>query len=202
MNPCDPSNHSNRIIVMKKIIYICLLLFSIPLFLNAYESMHEKTPVNKIQILELPARLALEAKTDDSYFIKDNGLFRSLFRYITKNDISMTTPVEADINPGKMRFFVGDKDKTKNLESNDLIKVYKVPTKMVVSVGIRGSYSEKNFSKNKIKLDTWLKKNKDYSQAGAAYAVYWNGPFIPGFLKRSEIHIPIRKQTTTSKNIK
>ena len=123
---------------MKKIIYICLLLFSIPLFLNAYESMHEKTPVNKIQILELPARLALEAKTDDSYFIKDNGLFRSLFRYITKNDISMTTPVEADINPGKMRFFVGDKDKTKNLESNDLIKVYKVPTKMVVSVGIRG----------------------------------------------------------------
>lgn len=184
---------------MKKIIYAGLLLFSIPLFLNAYESMHEKTPVNQIKILELPARIALESKTDDSYFMKDNGLFRSLFKYISRNDIAMTTPVEADMNPGKMRFFVGDKDKSKNLKSNEAVKVYKINAKKVVSIGIRGNYSEKNFFKNKIKLDTWLKKNKDYVQAGAAYAVYWNGPFVPGFLKRSEIHIPIRKKTTTSK---
>ena len=27
----------------------------------------------------------------------------------------MTTPVEADIKPGKMRFFVGEKDMKKNL---------------------------------------------------------------------------------------
>ena len=69
--------------------------------LSAYESMHEKTPVGKIVVIDLPARTALEASTDSSYFKSDNGLFRKLFRYISSNDVSMTTPVEADIFPGK-----------------------------------------------------------------------------------------------------
>ena len=85
---------------------LSVFLFSIPLTLQAYQSMYEKTPVGKIKVIELPERLALEAKTDGTYFDKDNGLFRKLFRYISTNDVAMTTPVEADMNPGKMRFFV------------------------------------------------------------------------------------------------
>ena len=69
--------------------------------LSAYDSMYEKTPVGKIMVLELPERLALEAKSGNSYFDADNGLFRKLFRFISSNDVSMTTPVEADIKPGK-----------------------------------------------------------------------------------------------------
>ena len=75
--------------------------------------MHEKTPVGKILVLNLPERTAMEASTEKSYFSEGNGLFRKLFRYINQNDISMTTPVEADIDPGKMRFFVGNKDRSK-----------------------------------------------------------------------------------------
>ena len=71
--------------------------------------MHNKTPVGKIIVLDLPERTALEATTDNSYFSENNGLFRKLFRYINQNDISMTTPVEADINPGKMRFLLATK---------------------------------------------------------------------------------------------
>ena len=77
--------------------------------------MHKKTPVGKIMIIDLPARTALEASTEKSYFSENNGLFRKLFKYINNNDISMTTPVEADIKPGKMRFFVGSDDKNKKI---------------------------------------------------------------------------------------
>ena len=175
---------------MKKILIIPLLLF-IPLFLIAYESMHEKTPVGKIVVIDLPERLALEANSKGSYFDSDNGLFRKLFRYISSNDVSMTTPVEADINPGKMRFFVGKKDAAKNLQPNISVDVITLPKRKVVSIGIRGGYSKENFLKNKERLEIWISKNNQFNQDGDAYGVYWNGPFVPGFFKRSEVHIPI-----------
>ena len=40
-------------------------------------------------------------------------------------------------------------------------------------------------------------KNKDFEPAGECYGVYWNGPFIPGFFKRSEVHLPIRKKNSS-----
>ena len=162
-------------------------------FLFAYESMHNKTPVGKIIVLDLPERTALEATTDNSYFSENNGLFRKLFRYINQNDISMTTPVEADINPGKMRFFVGNKDLPKDFKDSDEVKVKKLKKQKVVSIGIRGGYSEKRYHENLLKLKQWLDKNPKYERCGDSYGVYWNGPFIPGPFKRSEIHIPIRK---------
>ena len=158
----------------------------------AYESMHEKTPVGKIIIFDLPNRTALEATSQSGYFYSDNGLFRKLFKYISANDVSMTTPVEAEINPGKMRFFIGQKDLGKKLISNKSVKVLKVPKQKVVSIGIRGSYTKETFFKNKKALEIWLSKNKNFTQSGEAYGVYWNGPFVPGFFKRSEIHIPIK----------
>lgn len=175
---------------MKKFLTIPALI-CIPFMLIAYESMHEKTPVGKIVIIDLPKRLALEANTQGSYFDSDNGLFRKLFRYISSNDISMTTPVEAEIDPGKMRFFVGTKDASKNFKSSESVEVVILPKRKVVSIGIRGGYSKQNFINNKKKLETWLAKQNQYQQKGDAYGVYWNGPFVPGFFKRSEVHIPI-----------
>ena len=164
--------------------------------------MHEKTPVGEIKILELPARIALEATSNDHYFRENNGLFRKLFGYISKHDLAMTTPVEADINPGKMRFFVGEKDLKKPTPNTSAITVRDLEPLTVVAIGIRGSYSEENFKNNKSALLDWLKVNPDYEQAGSAYAVYWDGPFIPWLLKRSEIHLPIRpskKQSSPNK---
>jgi len=185
-----------------KIILLFITLLSVfPVFLSAYDSMHEKTPVGKIKVLDLPERTALEASSSGSYFQSNNGLFRKLFKFITTNDVSMTTPVEADIEPGKMRFFVGKKDKDKLLQSNDSVQVTKVPALKVISIGIRGGYSEKNFNSNKLKLETWLGENKKFIQDGPAYGVYWNGPFIPGFFKRSEVHIPIRMRTNDTHEI-
>ena len=154
--------------------------------------MHEKTPVGEIKVLQLPARTALEANTGQSYFSENNGLFRILFRYISKHDLSMTTPVEAEIEPGKMRFFVGGKDANKSRPTTDSVTVKKLEPTQVLAIGIRGSYDEENFRENRDRLLRWIDEQTTYEPAGAPYAVYWDGPYIPWFLKRSEIHLPIR----------
>ena len=177
---------------MRTFFFLPLLLLIHTPRVMAYESMHEKTPVGEIKILELPARIALEATSDSHYFSENNGLFRKLFGYISKHDLAMTTPVEADIDPGKMRFFVGEEDAEKPRPSTSAVTVRDLEPMTVVAIGIRGSYSEENFSENKTALLNWLKENPDYELAGSAYAVYWDGPFIPWFLKRSEIHLPIK----------
>ena len=122
----------------------------------------------------------------------NNGLFRKLFGYISKHDLAMTTPVEADIDPGRMRFFVSEKDSGKPRPDSSEVKVRNLQPMTVVAIGIRGSYTEEIFEENKKSLLKWLDDNSIYSQTGPAYGVYWDGPFIPWFLKRSEIHLPIR----------
>jgi hypothetical protein len=174
----------------KFIFALPFLLFTLNLM--GFEAMHEKTPVGEIKVLQLPSRTALEANADQSYFSENNGLFRTLFRYISKHDLSMTTPVEAEIEPGKMRFFVGGKDANKSRPSTDSVTVRKLEPMQVLAIGIRGSYDEENFRENRDRLLRWIDEQTTYEPAGAPYAVYWDGPYIPWFLKRSEIHLPIR----------
>ena len=70
----------------------------------------KKLLLEKSVVLDLPERLALKQSPEGHISTPITDLFRKLFRYISTNDVSMTTPVEADIKPGKMRFFVGKKD--------------------------------------------------------------------------------------------
>jgi hypothetical protein len=108
----------------------------------------------------------------------------------------MTVPVEAEIDSSKMKFYLGDKDKPKNLPEKTNVRVETVPGRTVVSIGIRGSYTKSNFDKALAKLERWLKENTQYARGGDAYSVFWDAPFMPWFLKRSEVHIPI----TSKKN--
>ena len=133
--------------MMKFYLYIAIAFLGNHSF--AYESMHEKTPVGKIVVVDLPARTALETSTDKSYFSENNGLFRKLFRYINQNDISMTTPVEADIKPGKMRFFVGTKDLAKNFKDSDQVKIRKLAKKSRINWDKRWLHREKISGKPK-----------------------------------------------------
>ena len=58
-------------------------------------------------------------------------------------------------------------------------------------MGGRGGYSERNFQRTRRALETWLRQAGTHRGAGKPYAVYWNGPYVPSFLKRYEVHIPV-----------
>lgn len=172
------------------LLILCFLVHTV----SAYEKAFLKTDVGQLEIKTLPAAHLIASRTDQPYFENGNGLFRPLFRYISSNDISMTTPVEAEINPGVMYFYIGKEGVAKAQEGNDQVSVLQFPERMVASIGARGSYSEKNFSKAEAKLKQWLAKQTDYKISGEARGIFWNGPFTLGFLKRFEVHIPIEKQ--------
>jgi peptide methionine sulfoxide reductase msrA/msrB len=159
----------------------------------ATETIYPKSDPGKAEIKKLPEAVALKAQSKQGYFEADNGLFMSLFRFIRDNKVSMTVPVEAEMEPGTMRFYVGKEDRQKALKDTDAVEVQPVSERTVAAFGLRGGYSEKNYRDGVRQLEAWLEKQSDYEAAGPAYAVYWNSPFMPGFLKRSEIHIPVRQ---------
>ena len=159
---------------------------------SAYEQAFTKTNVGEFEIKALPAVRLIACRTDAAYFEDNNRLFRPLFRYISSRDIAMTTPVEAEINPGVMYFYIGAEVGKNVLDATESVSVHELPERLVASLGVRGGYSEHNFNKASAKLSAWLLKHPVYKATGNVRGIFWNGPFIPGFFKRFEVHIPVQ----------
>jgi len=178
------------------IIILLIIFIGVPLMIkNIYgvEQAFKKTPVGKIEIKVIPESTVLVAESSGNYYGGRNDLFRRLFSYISENNVAMTVPVEARVENAQMKFYVGTKDKIKALKDQGSVQVVTVPQRTVLSIGIRGAYTESSFIKAKTQLEQWLTNNKEYRQAGEAYAVFWDAPFMPWFLKRSEVHITVDK---------
>ncbi len=179
---------------MRNILLLSALLLALPATTMAYEQMFPQTKPGVIELKTLPAMRALKhsGSGHGSYFEENNGLFMPLFRYIQKNDLAMTTPVESEMAPSTMMFFIGSEVDISKIEATEKIEIVTMPERTVLSLGIRGSYSEKNYQQSLADAMQWVGKNPDYAQDGPARMIYWNGPYVPGFLKRSELHLPIR----------
>ena len=159
----------------------------------AYESNYPPTEVGVIEVKELPPARVMEAAGGNDYFENRNGPFMVLFDYIRANDLAMTVPVEADPRPARMRFFV-ERDRAVKLPSTaGAVTVYERPAQLVVAIGQRGAYSRASYDEGLAKLRAWLAEHPEYEPSGEPYAVYWDGPFKPWFLKRAEVHIPLRR---------
>lgn len=155
-----------------------------------YEENYPRTPVGVIEVKELPPARVLEAATTREGVARQDEAFMTLFRYIDQRELSMTVPVESSATPGRMRFFV-ERGHAAALPDAGGVTVYDRPAQRVVSAGLRGSYTEEAFAEGVARLRAWLAANPGYRATGEAYAVYWNGPFTPWFLRRSEVHIPV-----------
>jgi len=156
----------------------------------AYDSAYPKTPAGEVQIRTLPGGRWLTTATDGGYFDRSGTLFRRLFNYIKARDVSMTVPVEGAVKRAEMRFFA-DIDASGSLPSTDTVQVVDVPPRQVASIGDRGAYSESNINEALRRLEAWLDAQDQWAAAGEPYAVFWNGPFTPWFMKRFEVHIPV-----------
>ena len=159
---------------------------------SAHEQAFAKTNVGEFEIKTLPKARLIASQTDAAYFENKNRLFRPLFRYISSRDIAMTSPVEAEMNPGTMYFYIDAEVSNKVLDATENVSVHEVPERLVASLGVRGSYNEYNFNKASAELSAWLLKNPSYKATGKIRGIFWNGPFIPGFFKRFEVHIPVQ----------
>lgn len=172
-------------------VVVCAVALALPGVGLAYEKAFKETKPGTIEIKEIPERTLIQARRGERYFAENNALFGQLFRYIKNNDVSMTVPVKAEIDPGKMYFYIGSKDLTKNLRNTDSVKVVTEPARTVMSMGVRGGYSEKNFEQARKNLFDQLEASKTWKQSGEVYAIFWNGPYVPAFMKTFEVHVPV-----------
>ncbi len=180
------------LIVMHHLLIIALLTLLPLQFMTAYESAFPKTEEGTIEIKTLPEARLLVAHGESNYFKENSKLFGTLFRYIQVNEIAMTVPVEAEMDPGSMYFYIGDDLKDTHFETTAEVDILELPERTVLSIGVRGSYNAKNFAAARKSLLDYLATQENWIAAGSARAIYWNGPFTPGLLKRSEVHIPIK----------
>lgn len=173
----------------KLVIFLALPFLS----LSAAEKYFPKTAVGRTELKKIPAATLIASTSQRGYFVENNGLFRPLFRYISSNNIAMTTPVEAEISPGKMYFYIGRDAADRDLDSTDEVEVLNLPQRFVASIGARGAYSESNFREAEQALKSWIDRRPGLRASGEARGIFWDGPFKLGFLKRFEVHIPVVK---------
>lgn len=157
----------------------------------AVEEAFPPTAPGAIEIKTLPAGVLLKSSGRGNYFEQSNNLFGPLFRYISRHDIAMTTPVEAKIEDAAMYFWVAPSQVDKVAGSKDGVEVLSLPERRVASAGASGSYSAKRFEETRARLLAWLEANPEWRADGEPYAVYWHGPFTPWFAKRSEVHVSV-----------
>jgi hypothetical protein len=171
---------------------ILLLVFVFTSSLMAADQAFPPSPIGTPELKTLPAGVLLKSTGTGNYFEQSNTLFRPLFNYISERDIAMTIPVEAQIDGAAMYFWVAPSQRTKVAGSAKDVEVVEMAARPVASLGARGGYSAQNFTKIRDELLAWLAARGDVEAAGAPYAVYWSGPFTPAFLKRFEVHVPVR----------
>lgn len=182
------------------VFWVFMSLFS-PDILSAVEDAYPRTSSGVMEIKQLPAARLLLAESSGRYFSSDGQLFGKLFRYIKANQIPMTAPVEARMDPGVMVFYMDAQSQNRSdVRPTTEVKFQDLPVRLVASIGVRGSYSEGNYTEALTKLRTWLVGQTAYEVTGEAYGVYWNSPFVPFFLKQSEVHIPVRKKSDSPAN--
>lgn len=160
----------------------------------AYEEAFPQTAAGRTELKTLPAGTLLKASAPGKYFEQSNRLFRPLFRYISERKIAMTVPVEARVDGAEMYFWVGRNEASKVNGNAPGVEVVKIPERLVASAGARGGYSESNFEATRAELLRWVQSQSGLEVAGPAYAVYWNGPFTPWFLRRYEVHVPVKRK--------
>jgi hypothetical protein len=164
----------------------------LPLAAMAAEEAFPPTPNGANEVKVLPAGILLRSTGRGEYFDGANDLFMPLFRYISRHDIAMTVPVEARVRDAAMYFWVSESQHAKVAGDEGAVVVERKSARRVASRGARGSYSRKNYERTRDELLAWVATQPGLVADGEPYAVFWSGPFTPGFLKRYEVHVPLR----------
>ena len=180
---------------MRALLYFLLAASFAPMA-GAAEQAFPMTETGVKEIKLLPRMRWIATQSERHYFDASDRLFRPLFDYIRKRDIAMTTPVEAEMAPGRMVFFIGADAADQPLEATGAVSAGERPAKTVASIGARGGYNRANFREAANALREWLDAHPEYEAAAEPRGVFWNGPFTPWFLKRFEVHIDVKRLET------
>lgn len=149
------------------------------------------TPVGKIEVKDYPAYRKATSSGSTAFW--------SLFSHIKQNNIAMTAPVEmtyvsvaAEPLQQKSMAFLYGQASIGTTGSQGSVEVEDVPAMKVVSIGVRGSRTDKKVEEARQRLVSWLETDGSYVQAGPLRVMGYNSPFVPKERQFCEVQIPVK----------
>ncbi|MBK5104669.1 MAG: heme-binding protein [Burkholderiales bacterium] len=166
------------------------------------------------EVREYEPHILAETLVDGDFDKAGNKAFSRLFKYISGNNnsrqkIEMTAPVAQGAGSEKidMTSPVGQQEEdgrwavsfmmpaSYSLETlpepqDPKVVLRQVPARHIAAVRYSGFWSEEGYMRNRDKLEAWIKKNR-FSVIGGPIWARYDPPFMPWFLRRNEILVPI-----------
>ncbi|OQA29278.1 MAG: SOUL heme-binding protein [Verrucomicrobia bacterium ADurb.Bin345] len=173
----------------KRFSIVAVLLFAPAAF--GFESLYTRTEPGATEVKSIPPLLAVSATGPGTVFDSIGVPFKKLYRYIRANNVAMTVPIEAETSTNRMRILPSRSLRRADLKPAADVEIVEVPERQVVAVGLRGSYSVGLYERGVKDLRAWLAGQGEWIAAGEPYNVFWDPIWVPGFMKRSEVHIPV-----------
>jgi hypothetical protein len=176
-----------------------------------------KLQQDKLEVRDYEPSIVAEVIVDDSFEDASNTAFRTLFNYISgentgRSKIAMTAPVAQQPAPQKIAMTapVGQRKSeggwavsfmmpasytmdTVPLPSDPRVALRKVPAYRAAAIRYSGTWSEKSYQKHLLRLQEWM-ATENLEAAGEPVWARYNAPFVPWFMRRNEILIPIHSQ--------
>jgi len=145
-----------------------------------------------------------------------NEGFRRLYAYISgdnkkKQSISMTAPVRQETSSEKIAMtapvsqekkddswritFLMPAEYTREMlpePDDERVILAEEPGRLMAAVKYSGTWSEEGYRKNKALLEEYI-RTRGLTKAGAAVWARYDPPFMPWFLRRNEVLIPVEK---------
>lgn len=201
--------------------FLLLLLFSIPLLLVVEDAMAlEKAKYtvvvreDKFELRQYEPYLVAETMVEGDFDTVGNEGFRRLFDYISgknrkRQSISMTAPVSQEAESEKISMTapvnqvrVGEKYRITfvmpakyTMETlpeplDDRVKLQAVSGQLIAALRYSGTWSKDRYEEKRTRLQA-LMRHKGLEAAGEPIFARYNPPFMPWFLRRNEVLIPV-----------
>ena len=80
----------------------------------------------------------------------------------------------------------------------EAVVVREIAPRTYASVGVRGSYNDKNFEQGLAIVNAWIAANPQWRADGTPRFFGYNSPFILWFWKYGEVQVPVVASAKTS----
>ena len=168
------------------------------------------------EIRQYESQIVAETYVEGNLKDVGNTGFRRLYDYISgdnkkKQSISMTAPVGQEASSEKIAMTAPvSQEKTDDqwritflmpaeyrLETlpeplDERVRLRKEPGRQMAAVRYSGTWSEEAYEKNKALLEAYIQK-RGLKKAGVPVWARYDPPFMPWFLRRNEVLIPVEK---------
>ena len=171
---------------------------------------------DSFEIRQYEPQIVAETYVEGNLKDVGNAGFRRLYDYISgdnkkKQSISMTAPVGQEESSEKIAMTAPvSQEKTDDqwritflmpaeysLETlpeplDERVRLRKEPGRLMAAVRYSGTWSEEAYEKNKALLEAYIQK-RGLKKAGVPVWARYDPPFMPWFLRRNEVLIPVEK---------